>query len=52
LRRKYNPLNPPFLRGTLKIPLRKGGKGVVFCVASVVKVAELLPLMRRLPNAA
>jgi len=25
-----NPLLPPFLRGTLKIPLNKGGRGVVF----------------------
>ena len=25
-----NPLFPPFLRGTSKIPLKKGGEGVVF----------------------
>ena len=37
----HNPLNPPFLRGntgappvgvSTKFPLRKGGKGVVFCI--------------------
>src|SRR3972149_7277460 len=37
----YNPLKPPFLMGTLKIPLRKGGKGVVFCF--YFESAELLP---------